>query len=262
MAPTATVLAPGSRREAPAVDLFAVETAELLLRARAATSEARPAFLHEVITRHLGLADALANRYWHAGQDRDDLVQVARAGLVEAAQRFNPELGDFVAFAVPTITGVLKRHFRDHTWMVRPPRQTQELVISVRQSWSAIAQQVRAEPTAADLAKHAGVAAGSVREAQLASDGYRPASLTHTEYVVPSSNAQEEFDRCEARTVVGATLRQLNPDERRLIELRYYDRLSQAEIAVRLGTNQMSVSRQLSRLLAKLRVLVGTLEAA
>ena len=218
--------------------------------------------LHEVVSRHLGLADALANRYWHSGQDREDLAQVARAGLVEAALRFDPALGDFVAFAVPTITGVIKRHFRDHAWMVRPPRQTQELVIGVRQSWSSIAQEVKAEPTAHHLAQHAGVSPSSIREAQLASDGYRPASLTHTECFLASNNAQEDFDRSEARTIVWSTLRKLSPAERQLVQLRYFERLSQQEIANRLGTNQMSVSRQLNRLLKKLRDLVGSAEAA
>lgn len=238
------------------------DTKELLLEAQSRTGAERFAILNRVVERHLGLADALANRYWHSGQDREDLVQVARAGLVEAARRFNPELGDFVAFAVPTITGVIKRHFRDHGWMVRPPRQTQELVISVRQNWSAIAQEVKGEPTSADLAQRAGVPAASIREALVASDGYRPASLTHSECFLPSSSAQEEFERCEANTIVLATLRRLLPEEQRLIRMRYFERLSQQEIAVRTGTNQMSVSRQLTRLLAKMRELVGDLEVA
>ncbi|MFP5282012.1 MAG: sigma-70 family RNA polymerase sigma factor [Actinomycetes bacterium] len=220
------------------------------------------AILNTVVERHLGPADALANRYWHNGQDREDLVQVARAGLVEAARRFDPNLGDFIAFAVPTITGVIKRHFRDHGWMVRPPRQTQELVIAVRQNWSAIAQEVKGEPTSADLAVRAGVPADSIRAALVASDGYRPASLTHSECVLPSMSAQEEFDRCEASTIVLATMRQLAPGEQRLVRMRYFERLSQQEIAVRTGTNQMSVSRQLTRLLTKMRELVGSLEAA
>jgi len=238
------------------------DTKELLLEAQRRTGEERIAILNRVVERHLGLADALANRYWHNGQDRDDLVQVARAGLVEAARRFDPNLGDFIGFAVPTITGVIKRHFRDHGWMVRPPRQTQELVISVRQNWSHIAQEVRGEPTSAELAKRAGVTAASVREAIVASDGYRPASLTHSECVLPSSSADEEYERCEAQTIVRATLRQLTPHEQRLVRMRYFDRLSQQEIASRIGTNQMSVSRQLARLLAKMRELVGSLEVA
>lgn len=239
-----------------------LETKELLLEAQSRTGEERTAILNQVVERHLGLADALANRYWHSGQDREDLVQVARAGLVEAARRFDPALGDFIAFAVPTITGVIKRHFRDHGWMVRPPRQTQELVISVRQNWSATAQEVKGEPSSADLAKRAGVPAANIREAMMASDGYRPASLTHSECVLPSTSAQEEFERCEAHTIVLATLRQLTTEEQRLVRMRYFERLSQQEIAVRIGTNQMSVSRQLTRLLAKMRGIVGSLEVA
>lgn len=239
-----------------------LDTKALLLEAQSRTGPERTAILNRVVERHLGLADALANRYWHNGQDREDLVQVARAGLVEAARRFDPKLGDFVAFAVPTITGVIKRHFRDHGWMVRPPRQTQELVISVRQTWSATAQEVRGEPTSADLAKRTGVPTDSVREALVASDGYRPASLTHSECVLPSTSAQEEYERCEAQTIVLATLRRLTPEEQRLVKMRYFERLSQQEIAARTGTNQMSVSRQLTRVLAKMRELVGSLEAA
>lgn len=239
-----------------------LDTKALLLEAQSRTGAERNAILNQVVERHLGLADALANRYWHNGQDREDLVQVARAGLVEAARRFDPDLGDFIAFAVPTITGVIKRYFRDHGWMVRPPRQTQELVISVRQSWSATAQEVKGEPTSADLAKRTGVPTDSIREALVASDGYRPASLTHSECVLPSTSAQEEYERCEAQTIVVATMRQLTPDEQRLVKMRYFERLSQQEIALRIGTNQMSVSRQLTRLLAKMRELVGSLEPA
>lgn len=262
MAPAPTAPTPAGESTPPRLSEATAETRDLLLAAQTVEGAERQALLNAVVVRHLGLADALAARYWHSGQDREDLTQVARAGLVEAARRFDPELGDFVAFAVPTITGVIKRHFRDHGWMVRPPRQTQELVINLRQNWASLAQEIKGEPTSTDLAERAGVPAEAIREALVASDGYRPASLTHSECVVPSSSAQAEFERCEAQAIVGAMLRELDPRERRLVRMRFYERLSQQEIADRIGTNQMSISRQLTRLLAKLRDMVGSLEAA
>jgi RNA polymerase sigma-B factor len=238
------------------------ESGDLLRQAQRCSGARRTDLLNDVVERHLGLADALANRYWRSGQDHEDLVQIARAGLVEAARRFDPERGDFVAFAVPTITGVIKRHFRDHGWMIRPPRQTQELVLTVRRSWPSLAQEIGAEPTAKDLAARAGVHPDAIREAQMAGDGYRPAALSLTECVLPSIDAGAEFERCDAQAVIEPALRRLAPAERALLRMRFYERLTQQEIALLTGTNQMGVSRQLVRLLVKLREMLGSLEAA
>src|SRR5829696_3640414 len=121
---------------------LAERTQNLLLEAETAELARRQQIIDEVVCSHLWLAETLARRFLHRGEDEEDLVQVARTGLVEAAQRFAPEQGAFIAFAVPTITGVLKRHFRDHGWMVRPPRRTQELASGIWQQWPALVQAV------------------------------------------------------------------------------------------------------------------------
>ena len=112
-------------------DPRAEHTIELLRRAGAADGEEQQRLLDEVVTSHLWLAETLARRFQYRGEDLDDLQQVARIGLVEACRRFDPERGSFIAFAIPTITGVLKRHFRDHGWLIRPPRRTQELASGI-----------------------------------------------------------------------------------------------------------------------------------
>ena len=119
------------------------------LRRRCAAQPSRTAVeqLEQVITDHLWLADSIARRFLGRGQEADDLIQVARSGLVEAVRRFDPEQGPFIAFAVPTITGVVKRHFRDHGWFVRPPRRTQELAARIRSEWPDLVQQLKSEPS-------------------------------------------------------------------------------------------------------------------
>ena len=111
---------------------LAADTQERFLEAASADDERRHQLLDEVVTTHLWLADTLARRYYRRGEDDQDLLQIARAGLVEATQRFDPERGSFYSFAVPTVLGVLKRHFRDRSWDMRPPRRTQELANEIR----------------------------------------------------------------------------------------------------------------------------------
>ena len=235
-------------------------THDLLVMAQHCEGAERDALLTEVIETHLGLADALAKRYWRSGSDFDDLRQVARTGLVEAAHRFVPDRGEFIGFAVPTITGVIKRHFRDHSWMVRPPRHTQELVSHVRKDWSRIAQEIRAEPSVGDLAAHLEQSPRCIREAQSAADCYRPASMVAQDDHLVCRSVQDDFDQSEIKLVLSGCLDSLEPSERDLLRMRFWEHMSQQEIASVLGTNQMSVSRQLRRLLTKLRQLVGPLD--
>src|SRR5215217_2864031 len=201
---------------------LADRTVALLTRARQVGEEERQQIIDEVVTSHLWLAETLSRRFLHRGEDEEDLLQVARTGLVEAAQRFAPEQGAFIAFAVPTITGVLKRHFRDHGWMVRPPRRTQELASGIWQQWPALVQTIGAIPSAKDLANQLG-----------------------------------ESDRTEVRLIVSTALDQLTDCERQLLWYRFYEQRSQAEIAAAIGTSQMQVSRLLCRVLGKLRSIIG-----
>lgn len=256
--PTTTVTNPAQGRTRSTV-VPDIDTAELFRRAGEADEPERRALHREIVERHLGLADALARRYGRSRTDAEDLRQVARVGLIEAVQRFDPARGDFVAFAVPTITGVLKRHFRDHAWLVRPPRSTQELSIRVRDRWPDLAQRLGSEPSTADLARDLSDSRESVCAAQAAGVGFSASTLLPNDPGLCSTDAQSDFDRAEAKLVIDALLPQLSAEERQILRFRFYFRMSQEEIALRTGTNQMHVSRQLARLLGKLRDLLGSL---
>src|SRR5215211_7739800 len=231
-------------------DGLAERTHELLLEAETAGAARRQKILDEVVIAHLWLAETLARRFTHRGEDEEDLLQVARTGLVEACQRFNPHQGSFVGFAVPTITGVLKRHFRDHGWVVRPPRPTQELAAIIWRQWPALVQQMGSLPRAQDLAAELGEPVGAVQQARCASQGYSAASIDAAMsrgICFCSDDSDEDIDRADARLIVAEALAQLNDNERRLIQLRFFQQRSQAEIAEEIGTSQMQVSRLLSK---------------
>ena len=240
---------------------LADRTVALLIKARQVGEEERQQIIDEVVTSHLWLAETLSRRFLHRGEDEEDLLQVARTGLVEAAQRFAPEQGAFIAFAVPTITGVLKRHFRDHGWMVRPPRRTQELASGIWQQWPALVQTIGAIPSAQDLANQLGESVGAVQQARYASHCYSPASIEAAVargMSFSSTESDEEIDRTEVRLIVSTALDQLTDCERQLLWYRFYEQRSQAEIAAAIGTSQMQVSRLLCRVLGKLRSIIGT----
>jgi RNA polymerase sigma-B factor len=239
---------------------LADRTHALLIKAREVGEEERQHIFDEVVTSHLWLAETLSRRFLHRGEDEEDLLQVARTGLVEAAQRFDPEQGAFIAFAVPTITGVLKRHFRDHGWMVRPPRRTQELASGIWQQWPALVQTIGAIPSAKDLANQLGESVGAVQQARYASHCYSPASIEAAVargMSFSSTESEEEIDRTEVRLIVSTALDQLTDCERQLLWYRFYEQRSQAEIAAAIGTSQMQVSRLLCRVLGKLRSIIG-----
>ena len=229
-----------SASQIPRAEL-AEHTQNLLIEAETADRAERQRILDEVVMSHLWLAEALARRFAHRGEDEEDLLQVACTGLVEASQRFDPHQGSFVGFAVPTITGVLKRHFRDHGWAVRPPRPTQELASII---W-------RQGPTL-------------VQQARFASQGYSASSIDAAMchgMCFCSDETDEDIDRTEARLIIDEALAQLDDDERRLIQLRFFEQRSQSEIAEEIGISQMQVSRLLSRLLVKMRTIIGVPES-
>lgn len=235
-------------------------TRVLLIEAETAGPVRRQQIHDEVVTSHLWLAQRLARQFLHRGEDEDDLVQVAYTGLVEACLRFDPHQGSFIGFAEPTITGVLKRHFRDHGWTVRPPRPTQELASVIWRRWPTLVQEMGALPCARDLAEELGAPVSAVQQARLASEGYTASSIDAAMsrgVCFCSSEADEDVDRTEARLIIDRAAAQLDESERRLIWLRYFEQRSQSDIAHELGISQMQVSRLLSRLLGKLRGIVG-----
>ncbi|HMR50357.1 MAG TPA: sigma-70 family RNA polymerase sigma factor [Arachnia sp.] len=210
---------------------------------------------------NLPLCDALARRYSGRGCDHDDLVQVARLGLLLAIDRYRPrEGGSFAAFAVPTIVGELKRHFRDSCWTVRPPRRIQELRLLVRESSDRLAQSTGHEPSAAELASHLEAQPDDVRACLSAATSFTPVSLD-APAGHDSLGCLGDIVACEATPIEDLLLRldvrraiaTLPLLERRVVRWRFVGELTQSQIALRLGVSQMQVSRILRRALDRLR---------
>ncbi|WP_404388977.1 sigma-70 family RNA polymerase sigma factor [Humibacillus xanthopallidus] len=239
------------------------ETAELFAALAAAPDgRSRAVALERIVLLYLDLCGSMASRYDGRGIEHDDLVQVARLALVKAIDRYVPGQGpSFAAFAVPTISGELKRHFRDRGWMVRPPRRLQEMRVQVQSCRNRLEQEVGHTPTDADVARELGVTRAAVKEAVAASSSFHPTSLDASTTDDESGSVayllgddDESLARVEDRVCLSAALSGLDADERQLLALRYVDELTQREIGVQLGMSQMQVSRALRRLVAHLRV--------
>lgn len=241
-------------------------TNQIIDRLRAVRSpDERREVLAELIETNLPLCDALAARYAGRGAELDDLVQVARAALVAAAERFRPAEGmSFAAFAVPTITGELKRHFRDRCWVVRPPRHLQELRALATSTQRDLEQSLGRAVTSSELSERLGVTRSDVEESINAQYGYRPASLDAPAAGNASASlgsllgdghdlAEEVTQRINLRKAL--TL--LSPRDRLIVAWRFVEERTQSEIAARLGVSQMQVSRIIRRILRQLRAFMG-----
>jgi RNA polymerase sigma-B factor len=238
-------------------------TAELLDRAATLSDddEERHRLLQEVILLNRGVAEAVASRYQGRGVARDDLVQVAYEGLTKAVQRFDPATrNDLLTYAVPTIRGELLRHFRDHGWSVRPPRRVQELQWKVNQAIEGLEQDLGHAPTDAEIVASLGISDDEYREAVEAFGCFQPTSLEQPAAAGSSATLGDfipEDDRdsaaTEARVVLSPVVRRLPERDRRILQLRFFEDMTQAEIGEDLGVTQMQVSRLLSRILDDLR---------
>lgn len=202
-----------------------------------------------LVHRHLGLARSLAERYVGRGIPRDDLHQVAVLGLVRAIDRFDPDRGAaFSSFAVPTILGEVRRHFRDHGWTVSVPRHLQELRQRADRVVSRLEQELGRRPSLTETASSLDADPDDVL---LALDGirscYRPASLEAGTADVLAGHDPDPMDRQDTSLVVRGLLEQLPERQQRVVVLRYWAGLTQREIADRVGCSQMHVSRLLRR---------------
>jgi len=203
-----------------------------------------------------------AGRYRGGSEPADDLAQVAVVGLILAVDRYDPNRGvPFRHFALPTITGELKKHFRDRGWSIRVSRQTQELYQEVRRVEPWLAQQLSHVPSEAELAAHLGLSAEDIRQAKAAALAYRTGSLNRPRF--------EEDDRDEVGDYVGApdpafdlvinhdalcrAIRVLPERLRAVVSMRFVDELTQCQIADKIGVSQMHVSRLLARAMRMLR---------
>ncbi len=212
---------------------------------------------NELVEAHVRLAEFCARRFSYRGEPFDDLRQVALLGLLKAVERFEPERGvRFTSFATPTIVGELKRHFRDKGWAVRVPRRLQELHLQVGRLAGAMSQELARPPTTAELAERAGVPEEEILESMEAATLYRLSSLDVTrddddgvEVAIASrlGQADPEMGAVESRVEVLELLEQLPEREQRILYLRFFEGLTQAEIADRIGLSQMHVSRLLAR---------------
>ncbi|MEV4754910.1 SigB/SigF/SigG family RNA polymerase sigma factor [Micromonospora sp. NPDC049559] len=208
----------------------------------------------------LPFAGRLARRYRGRGEPLEDLEQVARLGLVNAVDRYDPERGSFTAYAAITIVGEIKRHFRDRTWGVHVPRRLRDLILEVGQATAALTSELSRTPTVAELSERLETPEEEILAALESAAGYSPASLNAPvggessaefgDLVGESDNALESVDD---RVTVSGLLGRLPWRERRILAMRFYGNQTQAEIAARFGISQMHVSRLLSRALTWLR---------
>jgi RNA polymerase sigma-B factor len=240
------------------------KTTRTLLSRRAASTDdtLRQSLLNEAIELNLSVAHSIATRFRGRGVEPEDLEQVAYLGLVKAARSYDPSTDTpFLAYAVPTIRGEVKRYFRDCSWTVRIPRRLQELQGSIASVRPRLVQDLRRDPTLEELAAEIGAEVNEV-EAALAADGCfsvlsldRPvdddSSANLADTIADSDDSA--FERTEAVAVLEPVLSELAPRERKILELRFIEGHTQADIGAEIGVSQMQVSRLLRGILDRLR---------
>jgi RNA polymerase sigma-B factor len=219
----------------------------------------RQALRDELVEINMPVADSVTARYRNRGIDEDDLRQVAYLALTKAAQRFDATSGHaFLAFCVPTIRGELRRHFRDHGWVVRPPRRIQELQQRISSARAQLSATVGGTPSDHDLAAALGEELADVREALDCAGCFAPTSLDARvgDSTVGDLFGDEErgLAAVEARVVLAPLVRSLSERDRQILRLRFVNGLTQREIAADIGVTQMQVSRLLKRIYRDVRV--------
>lgn len=209
---------------------------------------------------HLDLADSLAQRFRGRGEPLDDLVQVARLGLVLASQRYDQSSGvPFVGYAVPTVLGELRRHFRDHVWVVKPPRRLQELRPRVIAAHERLSHQLGRSPTATEMATDLGVPEADVIETLCLSSAYAPVSLEagHDDRVGPPAETlvvpDVRLEEVDTRLSLRPVLSGLPDRSRTVLRLHYFEEQSQQLVAGQIGVSQMQISRILRSALSQVR---------
>lgn len=251
----------------------ASSTDALLQSLRTAVDEdERQRLLDQVILINRGVAEAVASRYRRRGVPMEDLQQAAYEGLVKAVYRFDPTMGkDLLTYAVPTIRGELQRHFRDHSWTVRPPRRVQELQWRVNRCIEDLTQELGHEPSDGQIRDKMHISPAEYDEAIVAFGCFTPTSLDQPVShdgaatvgdLLPDDAADvRDLDAAEARTALAPVIKDLPERDKRIIYLRFFEDQTQEEIGEELGVTQMQVSRLLSRILRDLRSALGAAAA-
>jgi RNA polymerase sigma-B factor len=218
----------------------------------------------ELVERLQPLAQRLAARYRHTTESQEDLEQVAYVGLIKAIDRFDPGLGPFVRYAVPTILGELKRHFRDRGWGMHVSRSLQERFLKVSDAVEQLTTTLGRSPAPREIAAATGFTLEEVLEALDAATAYAPAALD-----APRGGDEDEgatlgetlgredrgYELVELGATLAPALRALHPRERAILHMRFIEDLTQSEIAERIGISQMHVSRLLRRSIERIGAL-------
>jgi RNA polymerase sigma-B factor len=247
-------------KASPGVKEHLADERELL---RSYSRDPAPPVQAELVERFMPLARRLASRYAGGAEPFDDLLQVACVGLVKAIDRYDPERGTtFSTFAVPTILGELKRHFRDRGWSIRVPRDIQERILKVEKALAEMPSKLGRTATVSDVAEKLDLTEEEVLEAMHASQGHHSLSLD----VSPSIDGEEPsplreriggedlgYDAVEYGAAIEPVLAEISERDRRILHLRFVEDLTQREIAAQVGISQMHVSRILRSTLELLR---------
>ena len=223
----------------------------------------------QLIEAHMSLVRSLARRYSYRGEQLEDLVQIGAIGLIKAIDRFDLERGvELTTYATPNIIGEIKRHFRDRGWAVRVPRGLQELNVQLSRLLERLTVQLGRSPTISELAEAASVDEEEVLEALESGRAYSSLSLSSG----PTGGGGEEevdlletlgveehaYEVSEDRAILAPGFRVLDERERQILRLRFFDGLTQSQIAQQIGISQMHVSRLIRRSLEKVRQEIST----
>src|ERR1700693_4155841 len=223
----------------------------------------------QLIEQYMSLVRSLARRYSYRGEQLDDLVQIGAIGLIKAIDRFDIQRGvELTTYATPNIIGEIKRHFRDKGWSVRVPRGLQELNVQLSRLMEQLRVQLGRSPTIAELAKASGSQEEDVLEALESGRAYSSLSLSSgggggdgDEDLDPLESIgteEHQYEVSEDRAVLAPGFKALDERERKILQLRFFDGLTQSQIAQQVGISQMHVSRLIRRSLEKIREEIGS----
>jgi RNA polymerase sigma-B factor len=218
---------------------------------------------------HRWIAVQCARRFAARGEPLDDLLQVAQLGVLKAVERFDPDVGvAFPSFAMPTVLGELRRHFRDSTWSLRVPRRLKELHVSLARAAEHLRHSLGRQPTVDELAEELRITTDEVLEVLDAGAAYRTSPITSTDdeddddrESAALGELDGEFDHADNRMAIRALLERLEPRERTIVYLRFFGSLTQQEISDRLGLSQVHVSRLLRKSLDQLHAAIAATES-